>query len=144
MDRKEFLSQMGMTSAAVFMGACMAGCSKDDNNTPGPNPTPPPSNVDFTVNLSDPTNAALNTAGGFLYKNNIIVAKTVAGSFIAVSQVCTHQGTTIVFQGNNNRFYCPNHGATFSTTGAVTNGPANTALASYNTQLTGTTLRVFS
>lgn len=142
MDRKEFLSQMGMTSAAIFMGACMAGCSKDDSN--GSGPTPPPTNIDFTLNLSDPANAALNNAGGFVYKNNIIVAKTVAGSFIAVSQVCTHEGTTIVFQGNNNRFYCPNHGATFSTGGAVTNGPANKALTSYNTQLTGTTLRVFS
>lgn len=137
MDRKEFLSQLGLTSAAVFMGACMAGCSKDGS-------TPAPTNVDFTINLSDPANSALGAAGGFIYKNNLIIARTQTNAYIAVSQACTHEGTSVQFQGANNRFFCPNHGATFSTNGAVTNGPATRALVSYNTQLTGTTLRVYS
>jgi cytochrome b6-f complex iron-sulfur subunit len=137
MDRKEFLSQLGLTSAVVFMGACMAGCSKDGS-------TPAPSNVDFTLNLSDTANAALGSAGGFVYKNNIIIARTQSNSYIAVSQACTHEGTSVQFQGANNRFFCPNHGATFNTSGAVTNGPATKALVSYNTQLTGTTLRIYS
>jgi cytochrome b6-f complex iron-sulfur subunit len=77
MDRKEFLSQLGLTSAVVFMGACMAGCSKDGS-------TPAPSNVDFTLNLSDTANAALGSAGGFVYKNNIIIARTQSNSYIAV------------------------------------------------------------
>ena len=137
MDRKEFLSQLGLTSAAVFMGACRAGCSKDGS-------TPAPTDVDFTINLSDPANAALGAAGGFIYKNNIIIARTQTNAYIAVSQACTHEGTTVQFQGANNRFFCPNHGATFSTTGSVTNGPATKALVSYNTALTGTTLRIYS
>lgn len=137
MDRKEFLSQLGITGAAVFMGACMAGCSKDSAS-------PAPSNVDFTINLSDPANAALGAAGGFVYKNNIIIARTQSNTYIAVSQACTHEGSTVQFQGANNRFYCPNHGATFSTSGSVTNGPATKALVSYNTQLSGTSLRIYS
>lgn len=137
MDRKEFLAQLGLTSAAVFAGACMAGCSKDSSS-------PAPARVDFTLDLTQAANSALNSAGGFVYSNNIIVARTQSNSFIAVSQVCTHEGTTVVFQGGNNRFFCPNHGATFATSGAVTNGPANKALTSYNTQLTGNMLRVYS
>jgi cytochrome b6-f complex iron-sulfur subunit len=135
MDRKEFLSQIGIGGAAVFMGACMAGCSKDGTA---------PTAVDFTLDLSAPANAALNAAGGYVYKNNIIVARTQQNTYIAVSQACTHEGTAVQFQGANNRFYCPNHGATFSVTGTVTGGPANKPLTQYNTQLTGTTLRVFS
>lgn len=135
MDRKEFLSQLGLGSAAVFMGACMAGCSKDGAT---------PASVDFTLDLSATANAALNTAGGYVYKNNVIVARTLQNTYIAVSQACTHEGTSVQFQGGNNRFYCPAHGATFSVTGTVTGGPANKPLVQYNTQLTGTTLRVFS
>jgi cytochrome b6-f complex iron-sulfur subunit len=86
----------------------------------------------------------LATNGGFLVSNRIIVARTTAGSFLAVSAICTHEGTTIQYQGSSNNFRCPNHGATFSATGQVTNGPANRPLTQYKTELTGTSLRVFS
>jgi cytochrome b6-f complex iron-sulfur subunit len=135
MDRKEFLSQLGLGSAAVFLGACMAGCGKEGAA---------PARVDFTLDLSAPANAALNTPGGFVYNQGVIVARTQQNAYIAVSQACTHEGATVQFQGGGNRFFCPNHGATFSLTGTVTGGPASKPLTQYNTQLTGTTLRVFS
>lgn len=144
MDRKEFLAQLGLTSAAIFAGACLGGCSKDDNGGGGSPPPPPPTGVDFTINLGESANAGLATAGGFIYKNNIIIARTLANTYIAVSQACTHQGTTVVYQGADNRFFCPNHNSTFSNTGAVTNGPAAAPLMKYNTTLSGTNLRVFS
>jgi cytochrome b6-f complex iron-sulfur subunit len=50
----------------------------------------------------------------------------------------------VVYQGADNRFFCPNHNSTFSNTGAVTAGPATAPLARYNTALSGTNLRVFS
>lgn len=142
MDRKEFLAQLGLTSAAIFVGTCMGGCSKDDG---GSSSVPPaPTGVDFTINLSDSANAALATAGGYIYRSGIIVARTLSDQYIAVSQACTHQGTTVVFEGGNNRFYCSNHGSTFSTTGSVTGGPAGAPLTKYNTALSGSNLRVFS
>jgi cytochrome b6-f complex iron-sulfur subunit len=142
MDRKEFLAQLGLSSAAIFAGACLAGCSKDDGGSGGG--VTPPANVDFTINLADSANAALNTAGGFIYQSGIIIARTLTDTYLAVAQACTHEGTTVVWQSGNNRFFCPNHGSTFSTTGAVTNGPAGSALRRYNTSLTGTNLRIFS
>lgn len=142
MDRKEFLAQLGLSSAAIFAGACLGGCSKDDGGT-GSGVTPP-ANVDFTINLADSGNAALNTAGGFIYQSGIIIARTLSDTYLSVSQACTHEGTTVVWQAGNDRFFCPNHGSTFSTTGAVTNGPAGSALKRYNTSLTGTNLRIFS
>ncbi len=142
MDRKEFLAQLGLSSAAIFAGACLAGCSKDDDGSGGG--ITPPANVDFTINLADSANALLNTGGGYIYQSGIIIARTLTDTYLAVAQACTHQGTPVVWQAGNNRFFCQSHGSTFSTTGAVTNGPAGSALKRYNTSLTGTNLRVFS
>jgi cytochrome b6-f complex iron-sulfur subunit len=139
MDRKQFLEQIGLGSAAILVGMCMGGCSK----TEGGGSTTPPSSVDFTLDLTSATYSALNTNGGYIYKDGIIVAKTVAGTFIAVAAACTHQSTNVQYQSNSNKFICPNHGAEFSTTGKVLAGPATTDLKQYTTQLTGTSLRVF-
>lgn len=140
MDRKEFLSLMGASAATIMFAGCLAGCKKSSNSSS----TDGPSNVDFTLDLSQSANAALNNNGGYVYHGGVIVARTSTGSFVAVSQTCTHESYNVVFQSANNRFYCANHGATFSTAGAVTNGPASKALKQYNTALTGTSLRIYS
>ena len=137
MDRKTFLSSIGLSAGTLFIASCLGGCSKASVDSAGAAPT-----VDFTLDLTQPANAALNTPGGYIYANGVIIAKTLAGSIIAVSQACTHQGVTVRFVGSNNDFYCPSHGATFSATGAVTAGPANSPLKSYSVTVTGNTIRV--
>ena len=139
MDRKEFLSLLGFGSASVALTSCIAGCSKNVSSG-----TTAPSGVDFTLDLSQTANAALQTNGGYIYKSNVIVARTMAGVYIAVQQVCTHESVSVTYQGSNHRFYCDGHGATFSETGAVTGGPAPASLKTYNTTLTANVLRVYS
>ena len=138
MDRKEFLSQVGAGAAALLVPACLGGLSGCSSS---PTVPAPPTNVDFTLDVSS---GALATKGGFLATQGLVVAYTNSGTYIAVSAACTHEGTTIQFIGSANNFRCPNHGSTYSTTGAVTLGPASKALATYNTALNGTSLRVFS
>ncbi|MDA9554946.1 Rieske 2Fe-2S domain-containing protein [Pelobium sp.] len=140
MDRKEFLNAIGMGAAAVAVFNCI-GCAK--NNTGSPS-DPAPSNVDFTLDLTASANSALSTNGGYIYANGIIVARTTTGAYIAVSQTCTHENYRVIFRGSAQQFYCQNHGAAFAQNGAVINGPANQALKQYNTQLTGTNLRIYS
>lgn len=136
-SRTEFLRLTGL-SAAVLLPACLGGLSScDDHETPGPAPT----GVDFTLDVST---GALSSNGGSLVKDGIIVARTNSGDFIAVSAACTHEGAIIGFDAGANNFSCPRHGAQFSTTGAVTRGPANRNLVKYNTELSGNSLRVFS
>jgi cytochrome b6-f complex iron-sulfur subunit len=140
MDRKNFLSQVGVGAAAFLAPICLggiAGCGKLSNDS-----TPSaPSNVDFTLDVSS---GALASNGGFLVSQGILVARTNAGAFLAVSAACTHQGTTVNYNAANNNFVCPNHGAKFSSSGMVTLGPATTNLKSYNTSLTNSTLRIYS
>jgi len=113
---------------------CLGGCSSSTA----------PANVDFTLDLSASENAVLRTVGGFLRTNGVIVACVAQDTYIAVQSSCTHEGATLSWQQNNNRFHCPEHGATFSRSGAVTNGPARDKLVSYTTTLNGTMLRVTS
>jgi cytochrome b6-f complex iron-sulfur subunit len=88
----------------------------------------------------------LNTAGGFYIDktNNIMIARTIANEFLAVSSLCTHQQATIDFEPSSNRFSCSAHGSVFSTTGTVLNGPAAAPLKQYKTSLSGNNLRVYA
>ena len=139
MNRKEFFARVGFGAAAVLVPTCIAGlatsCSSEGT------PSTAPSTVDFTLDVST---GNLATKGGFLVSKGIVVARTLAGDFIAVSAACTHQGTNVNYAPNGNKFVCPNHGAEFSSTGAVTQGPANSNLTSYKTTLTGNSLRIYS
>ena len=153
MERKDFIEQVGLSGAAILIFGCMQSCSKSDGpstNTNTGGGTGSGGNntgtVDFSIDISKSPFDALKTNGGFYVDptTKIIIVKTTAGEIIAVSSVCTHQQASIVFEANNNRFYCAAHGSVFATTGAVTTGPATTALKKYQTTLTGTILRIFS
>jgi cytochrome b6-f complex iron-sulfur subunit len=94
--------------------------------------------------LTAAANAPLKSNGGFVYSSGIIVARTTSGTYIAVSQTCTHAGSTVQYVPNGNRFYCPAHGSNFAADGSVINGPAGSPLGRYNTTLNGNSLRVYS
>ena len=138
MDRKEFLSQVGLGAAALLAPVCLGGLAACGKSGGSPSA---PTNVDFTLDVST---GPLATNGGYLVRNNIIIARTNSGGFLAVSAACTHEGTNVNYVASSNKFVCPNHGAQFSSTGAVTLGPATRNLTSYNTSLNGNTLRVYS
>ncbi len=143
MKRQEFFSTLGISAGLLFMAPVVTSCSKtitDAGTTAGNNNGA----VDFTLDLTSPTYAALNNNGGSIVKDNIIIARTSGGAYIALSSVCTHQGSTIGYDGAANRFHCPNHGSNFASDGTVINGPALTALKKFNTQLTGNSLRVYA
>ena len=139
MERKEFLSMLGVGAAALACGYCFEGCT---NPNAGAN-IMAPTNVDFTLDLSNAAYAALRSVGGYVYNAGIIVAHAQSG-YVAVSYACTHQGATIIFDPATSTFFCPAHGSRFSLTGGVLNGPAGSPLGSYKTTLTGSSLRVFS
>lgn len=141
MDRKEFLATLGIGAAALACAQCFAGC-QSPNGAPGVPAAP--TNVDFTLDLADAANSALTRSGGYLYKDGVIVAHLTSGSYVALSQVCTHQGGTVQYVASANLFHCPVHGSNFSTSGSVLNGPAATSLVMYHTSLSGTSLRVYS
>jgi cytochrome b6-f complex iron-sulfur subunit len=141
MNRKEFLLNLGMGGAAVFATmtlGCMNACTSQKAVTPS-------GGVDFTIDLADPANAALTTNGGFLIKNQVVVAKSKSGSFVAVTQICSHQGNpNVSYISSTDSFGCSVHGATFDINGKGTNSTGSGGLTLYKTALTGNSLRVYS
>jgi|ERR1700757_102672 len=133
--RKEFIEQVGVGAAVLFVAACAGSCTKTSSSPSGP------TSVNFTVDVST---GNLATNGGYIIQSGVIVARTSTGSFVAVSATCTHQGGTLSFSSSGNIFQCPLHGATFNTGGVVTGGPASTNLQVYKTTLSGNSLHVFS
>jgi cytochrome b6-f complex iron-sulfur subunit len=145
MTRKEFFARVGFGAATVLLPACIAGlatsCSSDDSNTGGSgSSTPTPTATsNFTV---DTSTGPLATNGGFQVTKGIIIARTITGTFLAVSSSCTHEGVTLGYDKSGNVFVCPRHNSQFTSTGTVISGPAPSNLKQYQTTLSGTTLTV--
>lgn len=137
MERKEFLSLVGMSTAAFAVATCMGGCKKNGNS-------PGNMSVDFTLDLNSSSNSALAHNGGSLVSHGVLVAKTVNGDYIAVAAACTHAGYTVTYNSSHDLIYCPAHGSEFSDSGSVVRGPASTALQQFHTSLNGNSLRVYS
>ncbi|SFD89512.1 QcrA and Rieske domain-containing protein [Spirosoma endophyticum] len=128
MDRHEFFRIVGTSIGAILLTNCAAGCGDKAGGDPTPDPN---QKVDFTLRLSDKGNENLTVKGGYVVSNNVIVAQTKAGQFIAVSANCTHEGTQLIYRANDNQFYCPLHLSRFDPTGKVLYGPATQPLTQY-------------
>lgn len=137
MKRKQFLSLVAMGATAGIAMPVLDSCSKSSNlpSTGG--------GVDFTIDLNNSSYTALNSNGGYVLKNGVIIARLAGGNIVALSSTCTHAGCTVNFDGSST-FPCPCHGSVFSSSGSVLNGPAFQPLTRYNTQLSGTSLRIYS
>jgi cytochrome b6-f complex iron-sulfur subunit len=137
MNRKEFLRLSALAVAGVAVGGSsfLESCSKSSTNPSGPT-------VDFSLDLTQAANAALNNVGGSVYSQGVIVVKNTATTFVAVAQACTHEGCTVAYNGIASDFVCPCHGGTYSLTGSVISGPPPSPLKSYTVTQSGNILTV--
>ena len=131
MDRQEFFRLVGTGVGAILLTRCIAGCAGPDDPDLDPNRLDPAQKIDFSINLNDKTNENLKTKGGYVVINDVIVAQTKDGQYVAVSANCTHQGTQLVYKPADNQFYCPLHLSRFDAAGKVLVGPATQALQQY-------------
>lgn len=132
MTRKEFLGKIGIGAAFVLTASCLGSCTKDAGNA-----------VDFILDLTDSANAALQNTGGYIIKNQVVVAKANDGNYYAATQICSHEDEVkVIFR--DNQYYCTLHGAKFDLNGDGLNSNGSKGISVYNTTLSGTQLRVFS
>lgn len=142
MERKKFLKSIGACAAFALVFPCVHGCSSDRDDIPE---TPVPTGIDFTVDLTSSEANNLQTNGGFILKNLVVVVRNLEGNFVAGSQVCSHQGTEAVrfINDNNGIFHCSTHGSRFDQTGTPLNSVTNKPLKIFKTEVNGDILRVF-
>ncbi len=103
-----------------------------------------PSNVDFTISLNDAAYAPLRNNGSSAAKDGVMIVKDPSGKYYAVQQSCTYSQCNLEYLSSYNTLQCPCSGCQFDLYGFVLQGPARASLKSYQTKLTGNSLRVFS
>jgi cytochrome b6-f complex iron-sulfur subunit len=138
MERKEFLkATFAFCGLALIPAGILESCTKQ--------PVSGPSNVNFTLDLSNPANTSLNTVGGAVVGDGgqIVVIHASSG-FIALSNTCTHQGCTVAYNSASKEFVCPCHGGVYDQNGNVISGPPPAALTKYTVTQSGTILTIKS
>ncbi|CAN5165696.1 hypothetical protein BH09GEM1_BH09GEM1_23000 [soil metagenome] len=123
LTRRDFLGRVALVASAVIA----AGCSASDltvgsGSIAGGSITFKPSDYAGLATAGQPVEVRTSTGTA----SGIAVVRTSATTFLALSMACTHEGTKVQITGQT--FSCPNHGARFNSTGAVTLGPANRSL----------------
>jgi Rieske Fe-S protein len=143
MKRDKFLTTLTGSFSAVCLACMTSACSEDEMGAPKAATTPAgPASSSATINLE----TELKAVNNFIAKNGFIVIRTATGntaaSFVAFSSVCPHAGATVEYKESSSSFLCAAHGSTFSSSGALTQGPAAVGLTKLDVEITGLTLRV--
>jgi cytochrome b6-f complex iron-sulfur subunit len=143
MNRREVIHKFLVGSTVlVLVPSVIESCSKSAGMNSGTNPngTPPPGTT-IDLDLTLPAYSTLNNAGSSKIVQNILVINT-GTKIVALSSICTHQGCTVGYNASAKDIECPCHGSVYSTTGAVINGPAPSALRSYPVTLADNILTI--
>jgi cytochrome b6-f complex iron-sulfur subunit len=123
----------------VLMPTAFNGCSKDKENNVE-------EGIIFTIDLKDPTYAALKNEGGsFVYNNEIIVVNSGTWGFWAYDSKCTHAGCAVQLIWppiGTTIFRCQCHSSTFDDYGKVVGGPATKDLTEYHVIKSGDILSI--
>jgi cytochrome b6-f complex iron-sulfur subunit len=132
MERKEFVKFLAASVASGSLVSYLASCKKESTAAP---------NVDFTLDLTASANAMLLTSGGSLVSNKVIVINN-SGSYVALSDECTHEGCAVSYNSSSNNLQCPCHGGVFSISGSVVSGPPPKSLKQYTVSKNGNSLHI--
>ncbi len=156
MTRKEFISKLPIGATIAFSMICNGGCRQKEKlesavreNTllrtdtlPHPNePT-----IDFTINIDFPEYGNLKSPGGYAFYENTIIVFTEEQEYIAATKICSDEYLPRIIW-RDKEFLCLEHGATFDKEGNGTttyNDLGKFGIATYNTELNGNLLRIFS
>lgn len=117
--RREFCNFLGLTSAALFLGAggFAAKAALDSGET---------ANL-AAARVDGATSLAPNSALNFHYpteKDSAILIRTETGEYHAFGQQCTHLACPVYYEREHRRLECPCHeGAFDASTGNVLYGP---------------------
>ena len=140
MDRKQFLKStlllggMGLAGSAILVESCKKS-SNSSSSAQGPT-------VNFALDLSQASNASLNTVGGSVAANKVVVICTAANTWTALAQACTHEGCSMSYSSGASQMICPCHQGKFDINGNVVSGPPPSPIKKYTVTKSGNILTI--
>jgi Rieske Fe-S protein len=131
LDRRQVLVRAGFVTMGVAAAGVLAACG--GGSAPSSNDKPTTAADGALATVSDiPEGGAISAtdASG----NAILLTQPTAGTVVALSAICTHQGCTVAPGGK--QLVCPCHGSVYDLTGANVSGPAPKPLATVDVHVT--------
>lgn len=127
MNRRDFISWVGVGSLASLLPVTIAACSsprviKDWQKVASK------ADLDGKKQLLQES----STVGKVL-----LVQTSTADNLIAVDPTCTHAGCPVDWDSDRQKFVCPCHQSEFATDGRATKAPAREPLVVYDTKVEG-------
>ena len=139
MKRREALQRIVLAGGTVLLiHPALISCSEEGTDDPGGNN----GSGDLIINMDEAAYSALKSPGGSVIVSGVIIANTGNDNYVALSSICTHQGCTVNYSVQTNRFPCPCHGSVFNADGSVVNGPATAPLKRYTVTKEGNILTI--
>ena len=137
MKRKEFLEKLGIGAAFVLTSTCLGGCTRDEAD--------PPKDINFTIDLNDPKYEALQIFGSYVIEDQVVIARSNTGEYLAATLICSHEGLSqITYSDTEGAWYCTAHEALFTEEGNGINANGSKGLTIYSTEQSDNLLRIFS
>lgn len=156
MNRREFLTWVGVGWVASSLPVAIAACASDASKAQPSNPPTPVASTPPAPAASTPradgflvagTVAELDKEGKLdkkLPTGPVLVVRETANSktLYAVNPTCTHSGCPVKWEADEKVFDCPCHDTDFAPDGKVIKGPAKAPLKTYQVKIEGNSVLV--
>ncbi|MDJ0747240.1 MAG: Rieske (2Fe-2S) protein [Xenococcaceae cyanobacterium MO_167.B27] len=141
MDRRTFLTWVGVGTLASSLPAVIVACSTQESEPQTSTPSPENEFVEVG-NVEE-----LDIRGFILNKDAaaqpvLVFRNPNTSELIAVTSRCTHQGCDVDLDTEAQLLVCPCHGSKFTFDGSVFSKPATKPLASYEVKQQGNSIVV--
>ncbi|HBE20284.1 MAG TPA: cytochrome B6 [Cyanobacteria bacterium UBA11149] len=143
MDRREFLTWMGVGGIATYLPVALVACSPKEPKTESPSHPVNSAGFKSVGKVAD-----LDKNGQILDKEfpggAVLVVRNQdsQGAIAAVNPSCPHAGCIVAWKAEQKEFVCPCHDSKFAIDGKVVQGPAKKPLPIYEAKLEGDSILV--
>ncbi|MEA5418943.1 ubiquinol-cytochrome c reductase iron-sulfur subunit [Spirulina sp. CCNP1310] len=150
MERRQFLSWVGVGMLASSLPFALAACTQAEDSPEGEGESSDAGEgiAPLETTIDDQGFQALATREQLDLGPVLVATATVPvfifeadGEMVALNPTCTHKGCTVELQ-EDGTFLCPCHAAKFMANGEVADGPAETPLPVFEIKAEGDRLLV--